>query len=394
MPTLTSSTGGADRETRIVSPMPLLSRAPNAVADLMVPWNAGPASVTPRCRGQSPRSESSSYARTMTTGSLCLTEILKSWKPCSSNSDASHTADSTSASGVALPYLASSRGSSDPALTPIRSDTPASDAARAISFTWSSNLRMLPGLTRTAAQPASIAAKTYFGWKWMSAITGICDLCAIAGRASASSDVGTATRTMSQPAAVSSAICWSVALMSVVCVVHMDWTLTGASPPTSTLPTRILRVGRRGARTGAGASGMPRLIGMLTRPVSPVVGGAPPAAGRRHRTCTTRVLRPRAEGCPARPGGERAARAPGARAAAASRGEGGSAAEVHRVDDVRVDEQRADADQQGEDAVGERHHPGDVHGGRPGQAAEPGQLPLGSLPQRADDVAAVQRQQR
>jgi hypothetical protein len=41
MPTLTSSTGGADSETRMVSPMPLLSRAPNATADLMVPWNAG-----------------------------------------------------------------------------------------------------------------------------------------------------------------------------------------------------------------------------------------------------------------------------------------------------------------------------------------------------------------
>jgi hypothetical protein len=32
---------------------------------------------------------------------------------------------------------------------------------------------MLPGFTRTAAQPASIAAKTYLGWKWMSAMTGI-----------------------------------------------------------------------------------------------------------------------------------------------------------------------------------------------------------------------------
>ena len=62
----------------------------------------------------------------MTTGSLCLTEILKSRKPCSSNSEASHSADSTSASGVALPYLASSRLSSEPALTPIRIDTPAS----------------------------------------------------------------------------------------------------------------------------------------------------------------------------------------------------------------------------------------------------------------------------
>ena len=84
---------------------------------------------------------------------------------------------------------------------------PASMAARAISPTLSSNWRMLPGFTRTAAQPASIAAKTYFGWKWMSAITGICDLRAIAGNASASSWDGTATRTIWQPAAVSSAIC-------------------------------------------------------------------------------------------------------------------------------------------------------------------------------------------
>jgi len=96
----------------------------------------------------------------MTTGSLCLTEILKSWKPCSSNNEASQTADSTSASGVALPYLARSRGSSDPAFTPIRSETPWSLAAWAISLTLSSNFLMLPGFTRTAAQPASIASKT------------------------------------------------------------------------------------------------------------------------------------------------------------------------------------------------------------------------------------------
>jgi hypothetical protein len=42
MPTLTSSTGGADSETRIVSPMPSASRAPNATADLTVPWKVGP----------------------------------------------------------------------------------------------------------------------------------------------------------------------------------------------------------------------------------------------------------------------------------------------------------------------------------------------------------------
>ena len=56
----------------------------------------------------------------MTTGSLCFTEILMSRKPCSSKSEHSHSADSTSASGVALPYFSSSRLSSEPALTPMR----------------------------------------------------------------------------------------------------------------------------------------------------------------------------------------------------------------------------------------------------------------------------------
>ena len=117
----------------------------------------------------------------MTTGSLCLTEILMSRKSCSSNSEHSHSADSTSASGVALPYFSSSRLSSEPALTPMRIGTPASLAARAISPTLSSNCLMLPGFTRTPAQPASIAAKTYLGWKWMSAITGMPDFRAICG---------------------------------------------------------------------------------------------------------------------------------------------------------------------------------------------------------------------
>src|SRR3954468_1453193 len=194
----------------------------------------------------------------MTTGSLCLTEILKSWKSCSSKRPASQTADSTSASGVALPYFSMIRLSRLPALTPMRMETPASLAARAISLTWSSNWRMLPGLTRTAAQPASMAAKTYFGWKWMSAMTGIWLLRAMAGRASASSWLGHATRTMSQPDAVSSAICWSVALMSVVGVVVIDWTDTGKWLPTPTLPTWIGGGRRRGERTGGGRGGMPR----------------------------------------------------------------------------------------------------------------------------------------
>ncbi|CAM5654774.1 hypothetical protein STENM223S_04107 [Streptomyces tendae] len=167
----------------------------------------------------------------MTTGSLCLTEILMSRKSCSSKSDASHRADSARASGVAFPYFWSSRRSREPAFTPMRMGVPWSFAALAISLTLSSNCLMLPGLTRTAAQPASMAAKTYLGWKWMSAITGICDFLAITGSASASSCVGQATRTIWQPDAVSSAICWRVAPMSEVRVVVIDCTDTGAPPP-------------------------------------------------------------------------------------------------------------------------------------------------------------------
>src|SRR3954469_16554102 len=188
--------------------------------------------------------------------------------PCSSKSEHSHNADSTNASAVALPYLASSRGSSEPAFTPIRIEIPASVAAFAISLTLSSNWRMLPGLTRTAAQPASIAANTYRGWKWMSAITGICDLRAIAGNASTSSCDGTATRTIWQPDAVSSAICCSVAFTSAVRVVVIDCTDTGAPPPTGTEPTMSWRLGRRGANGGVGAAGIPRLIALTAKPQS------------------------------------------------------------------------------------------------------------------------------
>src|SRR6266536_1824483 len=202
----------------------------------------------------------------MMTGSWGFTEILMSAKPCSSNSEHSHSADSTSASGVARPYLASSRLSSEPALTPILIGMPACPAARAMSATLSSKALILPGFTRTAPQPASIAANTYLGWKWMSAITGICDLRAISGSASASSCDGTATRTIWQPVAVSSAICCSVAFTSAVTVVVIDWTETGAPPPTGTacfpLPTMIWRDFRRGASGSGGGWGMPRSIVM------------------------------------------------------------------------------------------------------------------------------------
>jgi hypothetical protein len=51
MPALTSSTGSADSDTRIVSPMPSASSVPMPTADLMMPVLGGPASVTPRCSG-------------------------------------------------------------------------------------------------------------------------------------------------------------------------------------------------------------------------------------------------------------------------------------------------------------------------------------------------------
>ena len=88
---------------------------------------------------------------------------------------------------MALPYFSMIRLSSEPALTPMRIGMPAAPAALATSPTRPSNSLMLPGLTRTAAQPASIAAKMYFGWKWISAITGIFDFFAMIGSASASS---------------------------------------------------------------------------------------------------------------------------------------------------------------------------------------------------------------
>ncbi len=88
-------------------------------------------------------------------------------------------------------------------------------------------------------------------------MTGIFDFCAMAGSTSASSALGQATRTMSQPAAVSSAICCSVALTSAVRVVVMDWTATGWSLPMPTEPIWSWRVLRRSLSTGGRVAGMP-----------------------------------------------------------------------------------------------------------------------------------------
>ena len=57
-PTLISSTGSAESETRIVSPMPAQSSEPMPIEDLTVPLRMPPASVMPRCSGQSQASAS------------------------------------------------------------------------------------------------------------------------------------------------------------------------------------------------------------------------------------------------------------------------------------------------------------------------------------------------
>ena len=98
---------------------------------------------------------------------------------------------------------------------------------------------MFPGLMRTAATPASIALSASDALKWMSAITGIGESRTMSGSAAASSFFGTATRTISQPADASAAICAVVAGTSCVFVSVIDCTATGAPPPTSTSPTRI-----------------------------------------------------------------------------------------------------------------------------------------------------------
>ena len=50
-PTFTSLTGSSDKDTLIVSPIPLINKAPNPIDDLILPGKKLPASVIPRCKG-------------------------------------------------------------------------------------------------------------------------------------------------------------------------------------------------------------------------------------------------------------------------------------------------------------------------------------------------------
>src|SRR5436190_73842 len=238
--TSTSFTGSAVSETRIVSPMPSMSRAPIPTALLIEPANGVPASVTPRCRGYGTRAASIRYARIIVGTCDALTLILKSRKPSFSRSSTCSSASTTSASAVSLRASSWRCSGSEPAFAPIRIGMRFAFAARTTSATLSGP-PMLPGLIRTAATPASIAFSASEALKWMSAMTGIGERRTSFGNAAASSFFGTATRASSQPADASAAICAVVASTSCVFVSVIDWTTTGAPPPIFTLPTLIWR---------------------------------------------------------------------------------------------------------------------------------------------------------
>ncbi len=98
---------------------------------------------------------------------------------------------------------------------------------------------MFPGLIRTAATPASIAFSASDALKWMSAITGIGESRTIIGQCGRVLVLRYRHTHDLAPAEASAAICAVVAVTSWVFVSVIDWTATGAPPPTATFPTRI-----------------------------------------------------------------------------------------------------------------------------------------------------------
>ena len=163
-------------------------------------------------------------------------ETLKSLKSRLSISCTVSSAAVTSAS-TGLSYSSWRRClGSEPELTPTRSGVPRSRASATTSATLSGP-PMLPGLIRTQCAPASIDFSASVWLKWMSAMIGIGDCATIVLSASTSCSRGTATRTMSAPAAATSWICFIVAARFAVSVFVIVCTATGAPPPIATGPT-------------------------------------------------------------------------------------------------------------------------------------------------------------
>jgi hypothetical protein len=155
-PARTSSTGSAVSETRIVSPIPSDKSVPIPTADRMTPSDIVPASVTPRCSGQSSASERIRYASIIRRGDDALAETTRSVKSSRSNSRTARTADAASASGVTPPYSSTSLLSSEPALTPTRMGTQALRAS-STTFIKLSPSRILPGLILILLAPERMA---------------------------------------------------------------------------------------------------------------------------------------------------------------------------------------------------------------------------------------------
>ena len=156
--TRTSSTGSAVRETRMVSPMPSESRAPNAIALLTVPCRVVPASVTPMCRGTCGSACDRRRLTSMVSCTPCtLADKTKFVKPRPSKCATNDSALATSLSASVRSSRSSYSLASEPAFTPMRMAQPACAAASITASTRSKD-PMLPGLMRTAAAPDSMAA--------------------------------------------------------------------------------------------------------------------------------------------------------------------------------------------------------------------------------------------
>src|SRR3990167_6715211 len=176
--------------------------------------------------------------------SEALTLTLKSGKFRRSRCSTWRSADSTRACGVGSPYFFCRSFSSEPALTPMRIGIPRSRAASTTALTRSAR-PILPGLMRRQSTPSSATRRAIWESKWISATSGTLTCCLILPKASAASISGTETRTMSAPASSRRRICATVAATSLVSLLVMLCTAIGASPPTGTEPTHILRVRRR-----------------------------------------------------------------------------------------------------------------------------------------------------
>ena len=221
-----------------------------------MPWNAGPASVTPRCSGQSPRLGEQLVGAhhhdrvVVLDRDLEVVEAVLLEQPGLPD----RRLDERLGGGLAVllqqPLVEAAGVDADP-------------DGRAVVLRGRRDLLdlvvELPDVARIDADGRAPGVDGREDVLRLEVDVGDDRDLGLAGRSSAapsaSSWLGQATRTMSQPEAVSSAICWRVVSMSAVSVVVIDWTEIGWSLPTPTLPTWICRVWRRGASTGGGSVG-------------------------------------------------------------------------------------------------------------------------------------------